>query len=187
MKRLISFTVALVIGIFCCSCVRTPVETSTDSSSESVVDESVINASESVVPSESVSESVLETSETDGQVIGDNITYNNSFDFTNSTGRTIIALYVKTSDIEDFEDTNLIDEPFPDGEVRQFYIEVSPTVYDIRVVYEDNSINDINDIFLGFISQASLTYANDLTYIEYTLTDAGQAALEADQTVASEN
>ena len=89
-------------------------------------------------------------------------------DFTNSTGRTITALYVKSSDVEDFDDNNLIAEPFNDGEVRQFQIDVDGMVYDLRVVYDDGTVNDINDVFLGYITAASFVFEYDLSSLEYS-------------------
>ena len=164
MKRLIALYLVLAITVLGCACLRRPEDSQV---SESTLMETV-QISESSATPESVAETSVAPSETETSAPSETVVFNNTFDFTNSTGRTITALYVKSSDVEDFDDNNLIAEPFNDGEVRQFQIDVDGMVYDLRVVYDDGTVNDINDVFLGYITAASFIFENDLSSLEYT-------------------
>jgi hypothetical protein len=168
LKRLIALCLALSI-ITAMGCARIGVTPEASLVSESSNAETAVLSETS-----SVQESVIETSAVISETLvsetEETVVFNNTFDFTNSTGRTITALYVKSSDVEDFDDNNLIAEPFTDGEVRQFHIDVDGIVYDLRVVYEDGTVNDINDVFLGYVTAATFIFENDLSSLEYTAT-----------------
>ncbi len=111
-------------------------------------------------------ESTTEETTAASQVLGDEANHNISYPVKNSTGLTIIGIYIKENGEADFGPENLVDEPFPDGEVRDAFFNVDENKeYDIRINYENGTVDEITHFDMRNISEAEVIYKDGKTII----------------------
>ena len=111
-------------------------------------------------------ESTTETTIPETHVLGNEADYTVTYPVKNSTGLTITGLYIKENGDSDFGPENFVDEPFADGEIRDAFFNVDKNKeYDIRIVYENGTTNEITHFSMQDISEAELVYKEEKTII----------------------
>lgn len=113
------------------------------------------------------SETTTETTTVpESQVLGNEKDYTLSYPVKNSTGLSVTAIYIKENSEADFGPENLVDETFLDGETRDAFFKVdNDKEYDIRIIYEDGTTNDITHFSMYDISTAELVFRDGKTII----------------------
>lgn len=155
---------------------ETTVATTTAATSEEVKAETESSESDLVVAAgveettsletEKTEETTTESTYAEHQVIGVESDYTVKFPLKNSTGSTILEIYVKDCDEEHFAPENLVDAPFLTGDTRDSFFKVDEKrKYDIRIVYEDGTEDDIIEFVFDSVTEGELVWKDGKTVL----------------------
>ncbi|MBR3056718.1 MAG: hypothetical protein IKG93_02010 [Clostridiales bacterium] len=156
---------------------ETTVATTTAATSEEVKAETEESESDLVIAAgseetttsqetEKTEETTTESTYAEHQVIGTETDYTVKFPLKNSTGSTIVEIYVKDCEEEHFAPENLVDAPFLTGDTRDSFFKADEKKkYDIRIVYEDGTEDDIIEFVFDSVTEGELVWKDGKTVL----------------------
>lgn len=129
--------------------------------SETMVTESTTEQEPSTSPSATTTTAAEEIEEVI-PVIGIEEGSNVSLKIGNESGKTITSMFIKEHDEDGYDDTDLIEVAFEDGEVRDafFFLDEEKT-YDLKIVFDDGEEEEIEKLYLGYIPEGTILYDDE--------------------------
>lgn len=101
-------------------------------------------------------------------VVGNEADHNAHLSVKNGSGKTITEFYIKKNADNEYEPDNLLATPWQTEETRDVYLKVDTEKdYDIRIVYEDGTKNEMTRLYLAYISEGTIQYLDGKSFLEH--------------------
>ena len=177
-KRLVTALVASLMVMALSGCSEKDGETSMATTTSSTTQATVSTTeSTTVATTETVAETttIVPDSETGTQggapvdlVVGNETDHNAHLSVKNGSGKTITEFYIKKNAEKEYEPDNLLATPWQADETRDVYLKVDTEKdYDIRIVYEDGTKNEMTRLYLAYISEGTIQYLDGKSFLEH--------------------
>jgi len=101
-------------------------------------------------------------------VVGNEADHNAQLSVKNGSGKTITEFYIKKNEDKEYEPDDLLATPWLADETRDVYLKVdTEKAYDIRIVYEDGTKNEMTRLYVAYISEGTIQYLDGKSFLEH--------------------
>ena len=101
-------------------------------------------------------------------VVGNEADHNAHITVKNDSGKVIKEFYIKQNSAKEYEPDNLLLTPWAAEETREVYLKVETEKdYDIRIVYEDGTANEMTRLYLAYIGEGTIRFVDGKSFLEH--------------------